>query len=68
MNRDNYINCLKDKTTYSNFSNEDNIFERYFNKFNQRYKRSITEEEMYNILKNREISLEEAKNLIKGLK
>ena len=68
MNRDNYINCIKDKTTYSNFSNEDNVFERYFNKFNQRYKGNITKEQLYVFLKNREISIEEAKNLIKGVK
>lgn len=38
MNRDNYINCIKDKTICSSYNNEDNVFERYFNKFNQRYK------------------------------
>lgn len=54
MNRNNYFD-------FSNYNN----YESYFQKYNQRFEKTYNEEKIYELLKNKEISITDAKNLLR---
>lgn len=54
MNKNNYFD-------FSNYNNDEN----YFRKYNQRFEKTYNKEKIYELLKNKEISITDAKNLLR---